>query len=170
MANDKVHPAHHMPAPTQTGLRIVAIMEAAKGLLVLLAGFGLLTLLHRDVQALALKIIGRLHLNPTKHYPTIFIDAASRVTDIRLWQLAWFALVYSTLRLVEAYGLWRERRWAEWVALVSGGIYLPIEIFEVIQRQSPFRIGTLAINLVVVVWLGYALRHPSRAQKAAVVK
>ena len=156
-----------VPAPAKAGIRIVAIMEAAKGILVLAGGFGLLTLLHRDVQAVALELISRLHLNPSKRYPTIFIDAASKMTDVRLWQLAWFALVYSTLRLIEAYGLWRERRWAEWVALVSGGIYLPIEVFEVIQKQSIFRVGTLIVNLIVVAWMAYALLHPSRAQKAA---
>ncbi|RYG83545.1 DUF2127 domain-containing protein, partial [bacterium] len=32
-------------------VRTVAVFEAAKGLLVLLAGFGLLRLLHHDVQA-----------------------------------------------------------------------------------------------------------------------
>jgi uncharacterized membrane protein (DUF2068 family) len=169
MAKSTALPAD-IPAPTKAGLRVVALMEAAKGLLVLLAGFGLLTLLHRDVQAVAIEFISRLHLNPSKHYPTIFIDAASRMTDVRLWQLAWFAAVYSTLRLVEAYGLWHERRWAEWVALVSGGIYLPVEIFEVVQKQTVFRVGTLVINLIVVAWMAYALRHPSPAQKALMEK
>jgi uncharacterized membrane protein (DUF2068 family) len=169
MVNEKDLPAH-VSAPTKAGLRIVALMEAAKGLLVLVAGFGLLTLLHRDVQAIALRLISRLHLNPSKHYPTIFIDAASHVTDLRLWQLAWFALVYSTLRLIEAYGLWHERRWAEWVALLSGGVYLPIEIIEVIRVQSPFRVCTLLVNLVVVAWMVYVLLHPSRAQKAEMAK
>ena len=151
--------------PTKTGVRIVAIVEAAKGALVLLAGFGMLTLLHRDVQELAIQFIGKLHLNPSKHYPTIFIDAASHVTDGRLWELAWFALVYSLLRLVEAYGLWLERRWAEWVALISGGIYLPVEVFEVGQKLTWFRVGALVTNLIVVGCMGYALLHPSRAQK-----
>jgi len=169
MVKEKDLPAD-VSAPTKAGLRIVAIMEASKGLLVLVAGFGLLTLLHKDVQAKAIQLVERLHLNPSKHYPTIFIDAASHVTDLRLWQMAWFALVYSTLRLIEAYGLWRERRWAEWVALISGGIYLPIEIIEVIHRQSWFRVGTLLVNLVVVAWMGYALLHPSRAQKADMAK
>jgi len=169
MVKDEDLPAA-VSAPTKAGLRIVAMMEAAKGLLVLVAGFGLLTLLHKDVQAIALKLISRLHLNPSKHYPTIFIDAASHVTDLRLWQMAWFALVYSTLRLIEAYGLWRERRWAEWVALVSGGIYLPVEIFEIIQRQTFFRVGTFLVNIVVVACMAYALLHPNPAQKEAMEK
>ncbi len=169
MANAKALPAT-TPTSTKTGVRIVAIVEAAKGALVLLGGFGLLTLLHRDVQAVATQLIGKLHMNPSKHYPTIFIDAASHVTDARLWELAWFALVYSLLRIVEAYGLWRERRWAEWVALVSGGVYLPIEIFEVVQKQSMFRIGTFVVNVIVVACMGYALMHPSKAQKQSMGK
>jgi hypothetical protein len=48
----------------------VAAFEAAKGLLVLAAGFGLLSLLHKDVQVLAERFVDRLHLNPAKRYPT----------------------------------------------------------------------------------------------------
>jgi hypothetical protein len=38
-------------ALTDTGLRLIAVFEASKGLLVLLAGLGLLSLLHRDAEA-----------------------------------------------------------------------------------------------------------------------
>lgn len=35
------------------GVRYIAVLEATKDVLVLLVGFGLLTLIHRDVQAVA---------------------------------------------------------------------------------------------------------------------
>jgi Predicted membrane protein (DUF2127) len=41
-----------MTAPV-AGLRAIAVFEAAKGMVVLLAGLGLLSLLHHDVGALA---------------------------------------------------------------------------------------------------------------------
>ena len=52
------------------------------------------------------------------------------MTDARLWLLAAAATAYALVRGVEAYGLWFERRWAEWFALVSAGLYVPVEIFE----------------------------------------
>src|SRR5580765_6976102 len=95
---------------TAQGLRVVALFEGAKGLLVLAAGFGLLSLVHRDVHELAARLIERMHLNPASRYPRIFIDAADRLTDARLWMLAGMALTYAICRGAEAYGLWRERR------------------------------------------------------------
>src|SRR5262245_34773755 len=113
--------------PLLTGMRMVALLEAVKGAVVLLAGLGLLALIHRDVEAIAERLVELSHLDPASKYPRIFIDAASKVTDGRLWFLAAAAGAYSIVRLVEAWGLWYERRWAEWLALVAGGLYIPVE-------------------------------------------
>ena len=102
-------PVHKAPL----GLRTVAVFEAAKGLIVLLAGLGLLSLIHRDAQSVAEEIVKMLHLNPARQYPRIFIDVASKLTDARLWFLSLAALIYATVRFVETYGLWHELPWAE---------------------------------------------------------
>ncbi len=39
------------------GLHIVALFEGTKGVLVLLAGFGLLSLIHKDVHEIAARLI-----------------------------------------------------------------------------------------------------------------
>ena len=75
------------------GIRLVALFEAAKGALILLAGFGLLALVHRDLQHVADEVVRRFHLNPARHYPRIFIEAAGKATDARLWLLAGAALL-----------------------------------------------------------------------------
>ena len=137
----------------------MAVVEAAKAALVLLAGFGLLALIHRDVQDLAEKFVRHSHLNPAGKYPRIFLDAAERVTDTRLWLYASFAALYSLIRSIEAYGLWNERRWAEWFALASGAIYLPVEIYEVVHRVTWIKVAILIVNAGVVAYMGYALRH-----------
>ena len=91
------------------GLRAVAVYEAAKGAVVLLAGFGLLSLMHQDIQTFAEQLVAHLHLNPAKGYPRIFIDAAANLTDGRLWLFAGFALMYTAVRWIEAWGLWLEK-------------------------------------------------------------
>ena len=143
-------------------VRGIALFEAAKGLLVLAAGFGLLSLLHRDLQALAVRLIGRLHLHPSGSYAGVFIRVASQVTDRELWSFAALALAYSTFRLVEGYGLWRERAWAEWLALASGMIYLPIEVYELTGKVTWLRVSVLIVNLVVVVLIGLVLWRPKK--------
>ena len=144
------------PAP-KGGLRIVAGFEALKGLLVLLAGCGLLSAVHKDLHLAAVHLVRVLHLNPARHYPGIFIDAADRVTDLQLWMLALSAFLYSVVRFVEAYGLWKEMQWAEWFGLLSGAMYIPLEIFETSREFTWPRITVLVVNLGVVGFLGDAL-------------
>ncbi|MGQ0637384.1 MAG: DUF2127 domain-containing protein [Planctomycetaceae bacterium] len=140
------------------GLRAVAIIEFAKSVAVLLAGCGLLALLHENVQALAEEIVGRLHLNPAKGYPRIFIDAAAALTDARLWLLAVGAFAYAACRAIEALGLWREREWAEWFGALTGAIYVPFEIYELTQGVNAIKRAALLVNVAVVAYLAYALR------------
>jgi uncharacterized membrane protein (DUF2068 family) len=143
--------------PVRT-VRAVALFEAAKGALVLLAGFGAMALVHRDAEAIADRLVTHLHLNPASRYPRIFLDAAAHVTDGRLWTLAGLAGAYALVRFVEAYGLWRGRRWAEWFAAVSGGIYVPFELYNLTQGHRWFSLGALVVNVLIVGVMINALR------------
>ena len=144
------------------GVGSIAAFEASKGLLVLLVGFGLLHLVHHDLQAIAETIVRLGHLNPARHYPRVFIDAASRTSDARLKTLAGLAFLYSIVRFVEAYGLWHMRTWAEWFAIISGGAYIPLEVFEVAAHVSRLRVLALLLNVVIVTYLLYVRFTASR--------
>jgi uncharacterized membrane protein (DUF2068 family) len=133
------------------------MFEAAKGVVVLLAGFGLLAVVHQDLQSVAEELVRTLHLNPAKHYPRIFLEAADRYSDVRMWALAALAIGYAALRLAEAYGLWFGRRWAEWFAVASGAIYIAPELYGVWQRVSWVRVGALMLNAGIVAYIGWAL-------------
>jgi len=140
-------------------LKVVAIFEACKGLLVLFAGVALFSLLHQNIQVVAEQLVGHLHLNPAKHIPRIFIEAAGSLNDGRMFLFALFALLYSSMRFVEAYGLWFARRWAEWFALVSGSIYLPIELYELTKGVSWLKIIFVLINLLIVLYMAMMLKR-----------
>jgi uncharacterized membrane protein (DUF2068 family) len=156
---------------SKTVVRSVAIFEAAKGAVVLLAGFGVLSLLHRDIRVAAAALVGRLHLNPAHRFEHSFIEAASRVTDTGLWLIASLGFLYALFRFLEAYGLWSGRRWAEWLAVVSGGLYLPLEIYELIQRYTWVRVSAVIVNLIVVLAMTAVLvkdkKPESRTRSAA---
>jgi uncharacterized membrane protein (DUF2068 family) len=140
------------------GLHAIALFEAAKGMLVLLAGFGVIAVIPEDSQDMAERLVRHMHLNPASRYPHIFIDAASKVSDAQLWWLAAAAFAYAAFRLIEAYGLWQERAWAEWLAVISGGIYVPLEVYEIVQRVTWLRVGLLVVNLAIVAFLIHVLR------------
>lgn len=141
------------------GLRTVAALEAAKGAVVLLAGFGLFALLHQNVQAFAEALVRHAHLNPASHTPRVFIAYASRLDDAQLLQLAAAAFSYAALRMVEAYGLWHGRAWGEVLAAASGAIYVPFELEELVRRPGLLSAGLLAVNLGIVAFMLCSLKR-----------
>jgi uncharacterized membrane protein (DUF2068 family) len=140
------------------GLRAVALFEAAKGALVLMAGFGLFRLLHRDAEHAADLLSRRLHLNPAKEHAKIFVDLLADLSSGRLWMLAALALAYSSVRFIEASGLWHNRGWAKWFAALSGGIYVPFELYELYLGASWLKLAALVLNLAVVAYMVHSIR------------
>lgn len=156
-------PTHDSHKRQLRALRAVASVEFIKGLVVLLAGFGILSLVHRDAWDVAESFLEWLHISPETRYAQVFLNLADQVTDAKLWAVALLALAYSSLRFAEAYGLWRERAWAEWLALISGAIYLPFEIYELARRPDWLRLVILLVNLAVVLYMAF-LRAQARTR------
>jgi uncharacterized membrane protein (DUF2068 family) len=152
---------------TTGGLRVVSLFEAAKGLLVLLSGFGLLAYIHRDLHAAAVQLVRHFHLNPASRYPRIFLDLADHLTDAQLWLLAFSALFYALARLAEAYGLWHERPWAEWFGLLTGTAYIPLEVFEIARGVTWPKIVLLIVNTGVAGYLSFFIYQKRQKHKLA---
>ena len=162
------------PAPENTpsarrehnqGLCLIALLEGAKGLIVLLAGFGLLAFIHHDAHEAAARLVRHLHLNPASHYPRIFLDLTEHISDTRLWALAGAALLYAMVRALEAVGLWLRKPWAEWFGVLTGGMYIPLELYEVTRATTWPRITVLVVNLVVVSYLACLLIRNSHKKE-----
>jgi uncharacterized membrane protein (DUF2068 family) len=147
-------------------LRAVASLELAKGLIVLAAGCSILTLLHKDTYEVAENLLHILHISPDHHLAHIFLGWADSLTDRKLWAVWGVAITYSTLRFVEAYGLWKARSWAEWIALISGTLYIPLEVRELFHRFSLFHISLLVINVAIVGYMVYLRSHDDAAAPA----
>lgn len=148
----------------QKSIRTIAVFEAVKGALALVAGLGLLGLLHKDAHRLAYEFILKVHLSSAQKYSKLFIDLAGNITDGKLWLFAGLALIYSAFRFVEGYGLWKERVWGEWLAVGSGTIYFPIEIYEVCVKVSFVSVFALVANIVVVGVVAYVLIQKRQTQ------
>jgi uncharacterized membrane protein (DUF2068 family) len=146
---------------SRLGLKVVAGIEAAKGVLVLAAGLGLFGLLYRDVQAGAERLVRNFHLNPASHYPRVFLEAMARVDNAHLRLLALGALAYAVVRFIEAFGLWRARRWAEWFGALSGSVYLPLEIYTLYESITWPRVTLFCANCIVVGYLASVLVRTS---------
>ena len=160
-----IHPYVHDPEHIK-GVRTVATLESVKGLIVFLAGLGLLTMRHKSIWGVAESLLEFLHVSPYHHYVGVFIDLVSRLSDLRLWKVALVASIYVLLRFIEAYGLWYALPWAEWMAAITGGIYVPFEILDFIRRTTWPRAAVLVVNLGIVFYMLY-LRFEAEKKRRA---
>lgn len=147
-----------LPTTQRRILRAVASIELSKGIFVLILGGIAILLLHKDSWVIAESILALFHISTDRRSAQLFLDYADDLTDARLWMLARLAFAYSALRFVEAYGLWKQRTWAEWVALGSGTLLIPLEIRELLRGITLLRSGVFIGNLIIVFYMLYLLR------------
>src|ERR1700691_6057560 len=146
-------------------LRVVASFEFTKGVFVLLIGLSAILLVHKDACVIAESLLAFFHVNTDRRWAQDFLDFADRLTDARLWAAAQFAFAYSVLRFAEAYGLWKQRTWAEWLAFVSGTLFLPLEIHSLIRGVTVLRSTVLLANLGIVLYMFFLLRAGRRRRR-----
>ncbi len=149
------------------GLRTVAVLETLKGAAVIALCIVLLSLLHKDLDTVVDHLTELLRLNPDSRVADWFYDLADRTTGRGIWTAVSVGLAYSACRFVEGYGLWHERHWAEWFAVISGAIYLPFELIAVITHPHWIRFGVFLGNIVVVLYILRILIENRRERKEA---
>ncbi|OZI66443.1 DUF2127 domain-containing protein [Bordetella genomosp. 11] len=152
----------------QRAQRLIALVEAAKGVGALAASIGLLSLLHHDLRRIVAVLIGHFGLDPGGHYPEELLHFATVLQDTSLRTLVALASCYVILRLAEAYGLWRDRIWGEWLGALSGAIYVPFEVHHLIHRPGALAVAVVLFNVAIVAFLAWQLWH--RRQPAALVR
>jgi uncharacterized membrane protein (DUF2068 family) len=67
-------------------------------------------------------------------------------------------LAYGALELLEAVGLWLMKRWGEYVAVVGTAVFVPLEVYELLERVTWLRLGAFALNVFAVVYIVWTKR------------
>ncbi|WP_412741969.1 DUF2127 domain-containing protein [Krasilnikovia sp. MM14-A1004] len=143
-------------------LRLLAFERFTKGVLVLAAGYGVIRFrgsrdaieraFHEDVPLLK-PFTDKLGWNLEN---SAIVETIRHVLEARSDTLLWVAIaliVYAVLQLIEGTGLWLLKRWGEYFALIATSLGLPIEIYELTERLTWFRIAALVINVAAVAYL-----------------
>jgi uncharacterized membrane protein (DUF2068 family) len=67
-------------------------------------------------------------------------------------------LAYGALELLEAVGLWLMKRWGEYVAVVGTAVFIPLEVYELLERVTWLRVVAFALNIFAVVYIVWTKR------------
>jgi uncharacterized membrane protein (DUF2068 family) len=165
-------------------LRLIAVDRAVHAVLFGLIAAALIALelnlgtLKADARSLSndlTRLVADTGRNPSRD----FIGRQLRhVLDLKsgsLRVLAATAVVYCVVEAVEAVGLWRERRWAEYLTALATAGFLPFEVHELARRVTVLRVGALVVNLAILVWLVWSkrlfgIRGGERADEEAIAR
>ncbi|MCF5090221.1 MULTISPECIES: DUF2127 domain-containing protein [Stenotrophomonas] len=141
------------------GLHVIALLEASKAMLALLAATGLEILGPQPLRDGVNALIRRFSLDPDHGTLPSLLNAISPDAV----HLAAAAMIgYGLLHLVEAWGLWKAKAWASWLGCLTASIYLPFDIYAIVRHPGWASWTVLAINLVVVYVLARDLRKRRR--------
>ena len=92
-------------------------------------------------------------VNPERHYTRLFIESVAKATNHHVGEIAALGFAYALLRLAEGYGLWQGKHWAEWFAVISAGLYLPLEFQHFAHHATLLNASVIFFNLVIVLYL-----------------
>ena len=154
-----MHPPMTRARPT--GLAAIALFKLAKGALLLVAGVGLLSLVHADIASGFSLLIEALHLNADSRLIHALVLKVDELRPHSVQLAGIIGLCYAGLLLVEGIGLWLHCSWAAYLTVVSTSLLLPFELYEILERASLLRIGVLILNLIIVLYLIQHVRRRS---------
>ncbi|MBF8250726.1 MAG: rane protein of unknown function [Deltaproteobacteria bacterium] len=134
-------------------LKIIIVEKLLLGVLFSALSFSMLTLLSKDMMVFTNQMIVFLNLDIEKDYVQDIVDWLTNIKGGTIVGISAGMFLLSSLNLMEAYGLHMRRRWAEWLTVIATSLFIPLELYEVIQEQTPVRIGALVINVAIVYYL-----------------
>jgi len=151
-------------------LRLIALYKFAKAALFFAFGFGLMQLVHRDVNQFLNDYVIEYHIDPENrllHKLLVWIlDHASSLTDHKIRFISYLVFFYAAIFLVEGIGLYLRKHWAEYMVLLSTGLLLPIEFYEIHRKLAFWKFGVLFGNLLIIVYLIHRLILDARYKAA----
>lgn len=99
--------------------------------------------------------------NPSHGHKTGVLHTLDQLFTLKSSKLKLAGLgiaAYAALEGAEAVGLWYQRRWAEYLTFIATVALLPLELYELSHKVSPFKVVALVVNLAIVVYLLLAKR------------
>jgi uncharacterized membrane protein (DUF2068 family) len=141
-----------------TGIRLIAAFRLLKGALLIAAGVGALSLLHKHVGDVVATWVRSLRVDPDNHLVHRLLVKLNVLSDHKLEALSAASFLYAALLIVEGVGLWRQRRWAEYLTVVATSVFIPVEIYEIVRQVTVIRVVILILNAAIVLYLIGRLR------------
>ncbi len=140
-------------------LILIALFKLVKALLLIGAGIGAIKLLHRDVASTVLRWVDILRVDPDNRFIHRILSRVLFITPAQLKAAGAGTFVYAGLLLTEGTGLLLRKRWAEYFTIITTGVLIPLEVYEIVRHLTAAKIAVLVINVAIVIYLVVHVRR-----------
>jgi uncharacterized membrane protein (DUF2068 family) len=148
-------------------LRLLALERFIRGLLLLALSYGIhrfngardsLQRVFDSYLPTLTPLANKLGIDLQSTGPVRLIDKALHTTHGTLTWVSIGVLAYGCLQLLEGIGLWLLRRWGEYVAVVGTSLFVPLEVYELLEKVTWLRVVAFGVNIFAVVYLVWTKR------------
>jgi uncharacterized membrane protein (DUF2068 family) len=148
-------------------LRLLAVERFIRGILLVALAYGIykfngaqdsLERVFQDYLPTVRPLAHKLGIDLQTTGPVKLIQKALTADHSTLELVAIGVLAYGALELLEGIGLWLMKRWGEYVAMVGTLVFIPLEIYELLERVTWLRLAAFVFNLFAVVYLLWSKR------------
>jgi uncharacterized membrane protein (DUF2068 family) len=130
-----------------------------RGVVLIVLGIALVSHPHANWAKDVSELARHLGLDPNGNGIHKVLDKIRRVSPREEVFFGIVALAYGALEGTEAYGLFRRRRWGEWLTVIATSLLLIPEAWEIVKKPTFLKIGGLLVNLAIVAYLLWRLRR-----------
>jgi uncharacterized membrane protein (DUF2068 family) len=138
----------------------IAAERAFRAVVLVAVGLVLVTHTRTDWSRVVTDMARHLGFDPSRNAVEHLRGRAQRLSSGKLATYGAVAIAYGALEGTEGYGLWRRRRWGEYLTVVATSLLFIPEIAELVKKPSPVKGLALAVNAAVVAYLVIRLRRP----------
>jgi uncharacterized membrane protein (DUF2068 family) len=148
-------------------LRLLAVERGIRGVLLVALGYGIhrfngsrdaLERVFNSYLPTLRPLADRLGVDLQSTGPVRLIQRALHTSHSTLHWVTLGVLAYGALELLEAVGLWLMKRWGEYVAVVGTAIFIPLEVYELLETVTWLRLAALALNVFAVLYILWTKR------------
>ncbi|HTC73629.1 MAG TPA: DUF2127 domain-containing protein [Solirubrobacteraceae bacterium] len=138
----------------------IAAERGFRAVVLLAVGITLVTHPHTNWASEISNLAQRLGLDPRENWIQRIMNDVGRLHANQDLFFGGVAIAYGVLEGAESYGLFRRRRWGEWLTVVATSLLFIPEVWELTKSATALKVGVLLVNVLVVAYLLWRLRRP----------
>ena len=143
-------------------LFLIGLFKLFKALLLIAVGIGAIKFLQRIFPAPSCTGCKCCAWIPTTDIIHGILVRIFRVTPKQLKELSVGTFIYAGLFLTEGMGLLLRKHWAEYFTIITTGLFIPLEIYELARHFTVIKLVVTVVNVLIVWYLVARVRSRSK--------